>query len=231
MWLGYVGATGLGARARYWQFDHTSGGASRDIDQGDGNTLTIASRNRLRVYTIDLELTQRSVWGRFLFNFAAGGRYAEFGTALNANLSAPGLTGTGFLGLNFAGGGPTLAVEAWRPLIGGFAFYGNGRASLLYGNSTATFASTTVNEAVARQFAQSTLLPIIEMQLGVQWTTLVGGATFFVRTGAEAQLWNNVGQLPNPFGNNNGGGPDFVQFSNLGNVGFFGVTATAGFAY
>ena len=156
VWLGYVGATGLGARARYWQFDHTSEGASRDIDQGGGNTLTIASTNRLRVYTIDLELTQRSVWGRFLFNFAAGGRYAEFGTALNANLSAPGLTGTGFLGLNFAGGGPTLAVEAWRPLFGGLALYGNGRASLLYGNSTATFASNTGNDAAYRQFAQST---------------------------------------------------------------------------
>jgi hypothetical protein len=148
VWLGYVGQSGLGARARYWQFDHTSGGASRDIDQGNGNLLTIATVNRLRLYTIDAEVTQRAALGRFLFNFAAGGRYAEFGTAINATTSIQGQTGTGLLGLNFAGGGPTLAAEAWRPLIGGLALYGNGRASLLYGNATTTFASDFGNDPI-----------------------------------------------------------------------------------
>lgn len=233
VWLGYVGESGLGARARYWQFDHTSGGATLDIDQGNGNFLTIATNNRLRIYTIDAEVTQRVGLGRFLFNFAAGGRYAEFGNGINANTSFQGQpAGTGFLGLNFRGGGPTLAAEAWRPLIGGLALYGNGRASLLYGNSTTTFASSDGNGPFIQQLSQATLLPIFETQLGVQWTTvLAGGSTFFVRTGIEAQLWNSVGRLPNPFNNGNNGGPGFVQFSDVGNLGFFGVTAAAGFAY
>ena len=233
VWLGYVGESGLGARARYWQFDHTSGGATRDIDQGNGDFLTIASNNRLRVYTIDAEVTQRVALGRFLFNFAAGGRYAEFGSAITANISFQGQpAGTGFLGVNFRGGGPTLAAEAWRPLFGGFALYGNGRASLLYGNSTTTFASQNENGPFARQLSQASMLPIFETQLGVQWTTVLGGgSTFFVRTGVEAQLWNSVGRLPNPFNDGNNGGPGFVQLSDVGNLGFFGVTAAAGFAY
>jgi len=232
VWLGYVGASGLGARARYWQFDHTSGGASRDIDLGNGNFLTIASNNRLRIYTIDAEVTQRVGLGRFLFNFAAGGRYAEFGTGISASFASQGQTGTGFLGVNFRGGGPTLAAEAWRPLFGGLALYGNGRASLLYGNSTTTYASQNENGPFIQQFSQQSLLPIFETQLGVQWTTVLGGgSTFFVRTGIEAQLWNSVGRLPDPFNDGNNGGPDFVQFSDVGNLGFFGVTAAAGFAY
>ena len=233
VWLGYVGESGLGARARYWQFDHTSGGATRDIDQGNGNFLTIATNNRLRLYTIDAEVTQRAALGRFLFNFAAGGRYVEFGNTINASLSTQGLTGAARLGVNFVGGGPTLAAEAWRPLVGGFALYGNGRASLLYGNSVTTLQSDVGNNPLGQQLRQASLLPIFETQLGVQWTKLLaGGATFFVRSGVEAQLWNGVGRLPNTFSNNNGGGgPNFVVFSDLGNLGFFGVTAAAGFAY
>lgn len=233
VWLGYVGESGLGARARYWQFDHTSGGALLDIDQGNGNFLTIATNNRLRLYTIDAEVTQRAALGRFLFNFAAGGRYVEFGNTINASLSAQGLTGAARLGVNFVGGGPTLAAEAWRPLFGGFALYGNGRASLLYGNAVTSLQSDVGNNPLGQQLRQATLLPIFETQLGLQWTKLLaGGATFFVRSGVEAQLWDGVGRLPNTFTNNNGGGgPNFVVFSDLGNLGFFGVTAAAGFAY
>ncbi|MGD9645948.1 MAG: Lpg1974 family pore-forming outer membrane protein [Pirellulales bacterium] len=231
VWLGYVGQAGLGARVRYWQFDHTSGGASRDIEQGGGDILTIATANRLRVYTIDAEVTQRAIFGRFVFNFAAGGRYAEFGSAINANFINQDDIGTALLGLSFAGGGPTLAAEAWRPLFGGLALYGNGRASLLYGNSNTVFALNDGDDAFVQQLEQATLLPIFETQLGVQWTVLFsGGSTFFVRTGVEAQLWNNVGRLPNPFNDNNGG-PGFVQLSDVGNLGFFGVTAAAGLTY
>ncbi len=108
--IGYDNGSGLGARVRYWMYNHNHQDATGapalniDMDVLDGEVTL-----REGLHNWDLLVSGGVRYGRMAFDFGAGDLY-------------------------FEGIGPTVALEANRE-VGNRGFYliGNFRASMLYG--------------------------------------------------------------------------------------------------
>lgn len=199
-WLGYQSGSGLGVRARYWQYD-TNAETVTDTSAGFTDTIsapfhlplsndefgpsTIGAGERwttnsgLQTQSIDIEGTKNIQFCSWSLLAGAGIRYAKIhqnydGTLLNDNgaLSADVHYNHGIDGV-----GPSFSFEARRPLGCRLSLYSAARASLLVGNSVATL---NVREQLDQTFAQpSTVvttrcdgpLTIGELQVGAEWTS------------------------------------------------------------
>ena len=222
-WLGYTLPGGMGGRFRYWQFDH------RSVQQ----TLALPGseqqlQSRLALQTFDIEWTQRAQMGRLVFNVAAGLRYATIDHASHNQftlITAPPFeTSSSHFVQEFHGGGPTLAVEMWRPFLSKFAFYGIARGSILFGNRFEQGLSNINDLNFDVQNRHESLLPIGELQLGTQWSEPIGRGVFFARTGIEAQVWGDAGNIT-------AGSSVSGEVFTPSNLGFFGLTTAVGFAW
>jgi hypothetical protein len=140
------------------------------------------------------------------------------------------LVGTGH---NINGAGPTGAVEVRRALgDSGFSLYGTGRCSVIFGRGrtqsfqqnqvreqviSSTGKITTVNTATAN-FAihgHDDVMPVSELELGVELAHHFGPVCVFVRTGLVASEWDFAGSAT---GDN-------------GDLAFFGLNCSLGFNY
>lgn len=242
--LGYLAPTcGMGWRARYWQFNHSS---TFDVDGNNGlvqdegaiiwaSTGTDASSTVLGlvdvdtavmtqsmdVYVLDLELQKQATKS---FLVSGGFRYGN----LKQRYLAVTDSGIATSNMQFQGYGPTIAAEYYKPVYGCLGWYGNGRTSLLFGKQ-----SFDVNaEGSPRELAiqnSAALAGALEMQLGLKWTSQSGH--FFLKSGLEAQFWANVGS-PNP-------AAIFTDATDRANVddamnenlGFVGFTFGGGYQY
>lgn len=130
-------------------------------------------------------------------------------------------------GHTFNGAGPTFGIEARRRLgCTCLSVYGGLRGSILFGRSIqrATLRSTTVgmleNEIPVNQVSiqnatsgyVNDVLPVGELELGVDCTKDIGKATLFLQTGFVSQVWFDAGNAS----------------SRDGNLGFVGLSVTAG---
>jgi hypothetical protein len=109
------------------------------------------------------------------------------------------LTATLQSGHNFNGAGPTLAVEGRRAIgNSGFALYGNGRAALLFGTARQEvhFAHPTAG-AFDNAARQADVLPIGEIELGVEYGRDVGRLRAFAQAGCHGQFWWGAGNASN----------------------------------
>jgi hypothetical protein len=200
-WLGYRNCEGFGIRARYWQFDHDA-----LLVEGPNDTDFYA----LEMETLDVEATQLVCWGPLQMNFAAGARYART-EALDADTDT-GVVDDFYRG-TFEGWGPTLALEFRRPLgCGPFAFVGNARGSLLYGNARHVVVEDT-DEFIDKH--NDTIAHILESQVGVEYRRCLGNGTLSARAVMEGQMWVNGVDVPLI-------GGDAVRVDN--NAGLFGAT-------
>lgn len=207
-WVGYVGCRGLGFRGRYWGFDQDANEAVFiDFPQLGLNTVTTGSLN---VQEVDIEATQEACFCSWLFTVSGGVRLAHTDMRSHVVIN-DGITIDLFDHRHeFDGVGPTFALEAVRPICGSnFALFGNSRVSLVFGN---TDSDTTVvdDQGVPTTFSSSTdtMLSILEVQVGAQWSCCVGrGARLFVRGSFEGQVWGDAGNL-------------YTTDSDLGFVGF-----------
>jgi hypothetical protein len=166
LWLGYSGASGLGARVSWWRFDQTA--TADTFHQNAGTNFTtitagglssspfgsttdfLAVKNRLFLDVWDFDITQR--WqGKNGWLLGGGGvRYLHISQSYNASLTeTPSSFGTTFGGAfhasnNFDGAGPTLFLEGHRRVGGsGFGVYANARGAVLFGSGRQT--SLTLN--------------------------------------------------------------------------------------
>jgi hypothetical protein len=137
------------------------------------------------------------------------------------------LVGTGH---NINGAGPTAALEFRRALGDwGIALYGSGRCSVTFGRGrTQSFHGTqvteqiiprtgriTTNTATATSFAvkgHDDVMPVSEVELGLEWAHKCGPARVFVKTGLIASEWDFAGSAT---GDN-------------GDLAFFGLNCTLG---
>jgi hypothetical protein len=258
VWLGYVSECGLGVRARWWLFDQRSAASvvkdpfttiSSPSQAGvlfpppgtrfgpnfiENPTLFVSSNLKLDVW--DFEATRETEVGRWGLLFSAGFRYAHLSQHF-AGLMASESSFFGFpnlitrevdslsAGHNFNGAGPTIAIEARRPLSNsGLSLFANLRGAMLFGQSkqqvdqpsiaqTGTMApgaDTTIATAI-----RDTVLPVAELEMGAQYSRNWGNVRPFVRTGLVAQTWFGAGSA-----------------SDLaGNLGFLGLSVTAGLTY
>jgi hypothetical protein len=114
----------------------------------------------------------------------------------------------------------------------GLTLYGSSRASLLYGHGQQTAASN-VNVFSFGEGADSSrddLLPILEAELGAEWSSDMGGMRVFLQAALVGQVWFGAGNAsratsPDTLGPLAGGVEDDS------NLGFFGITVSAGISY
>jgi hypothetical protein len=203
---------------------------------GSGTDMMFFHRD-LDLVVWDVEVTQSFEIGRCGVLLSAGARYAHLSQNYSASRSNsdPGLASdvvvqqdTSILisGHNFNGGGPMASVEVWRPIAdSGLSIYGNVRGSVLFGSrkehaSTQTvFAGTMAdNTPFNRTISQDatangdSVLPVVELEIGLEYGRQVGRCFPFVRTGLVGQNWFSAGN----------------SSSTDGDLGFFGLEASLG---
>ncbi len=181
--IGYDGGSGMGARLRYWFYNHGH------------DTVPPAAPDSLGIDmdVIDLELNLTEQLRNYNLMISGGVRYARMG--LNSTI-----IDTAFPRLVFEGGGPTAALESTREFGDrGLYLIGNIRGSLLFGDLVFQ----------GNKYQDETTV-VLENQLGVGMTRNLGRATLNLRTVWETQVWLNdtMADVGIGFGSNLGfGGP------------------------
>lgn len=249
VWLGYVGESGLGGRVRFWTLSdkETKSAANPGPDEDyiiqsaaplgvslispfEGDAMKFTSE--LDVTVVDLEATQSLRRNDWTFLGSCGVRYTRLRQRYRA-------TTTYFFGesdflhsdTRFEGVGPTGSLDILRQLgQSGFALHGGLRGSLLFGESEQTVNGTLLltDESASLRNANLDVLPVVETEIGVQWTHDRGGLRFFVDTSLVAQLWVGAGNSANNemLAPEAGGAHDVSD--NGANLGFFGGKFSAG---
>ncbi len=158
---GYDGGSGMGARVRYWFYNH-----GHDIIPAAAGSVGID------MDVLDLEFTLDEQLRNWDLMLSGGFRYGRVG-----------ITTPSFIGVSayFEGVGPTASLEAVRHFGDrGLYLIGNGRTSLLFGdidNGTTTY--------------EDDIVTVLESQLGVGYSRELNGATLTLRTVWETQFWLN----------------------------------------
>lgn len=134
---------------------------------------------------------------------------------------------------SFDGWGPTFGLEARRPAIGGLQVFTNLNTSLLFGNIEEKFydLSNAGDPAYFKDVAS--IVPVVQTQIGAEWSRCVGPGMFTVSSALEAQGWLGVGAGPdtNYDPGNNNIGADGTPVGMQDDLGLFGVAFAAGFSY
>jgi len=198
---------------------------SRTLDDGVGADVWLFHRE-LKITVWDLEATQCFDVGPWGLLLTGGIRIAHLAQNYSAVRSNGGLDPAGGMlvlqdasalwsGHNFNGAGPMASLEVRRPIADtGLVFYGNARGSILFGtrtenaNTEEVFVATTANHVpVNLSIAQAAtthgdaVLPVMELELGVEYGRPVGRIYPFVRTGLVSQVWFNAGNASGTDGN------------------------------
>lgn len=172
--------------------------------------ITGSFRNRLDMDVIDAEGIWDTNVGRSSLLISAGVRYAHLGQSDDGQLALVAETDNATASLrslqSFSGAGPTVALQAYR-VIGqtNLSIYGLGRGSLLYGESrqrAMTFIAgnfdvdtdpvdRTITSSVALD--ANSLRPVLELEVGGNWTRSLQAFDWFVETGFVGMVWFNAG--------------------------------------
>ncbi|GEM_PF-1404390 len=198
--LGYiVPGSGLGWRARYWQFDSTTSARAADpfvangspgrievglhddpdIQVSTGDNEAVRATDSLRLTVIDAEGMWRHESDCNAFTVSGGLRYLRKEQNYRAELAA---VTTGIIDnivvsdTFFEGVGPTLALEGVRRLGGSsMSVFGKGRGSLLLGDSGLQQADVDpqdLNSPIDDFFTTENSVDfqlIAELQIGLQY--------------------------------------------------------------
>jgi hypothetical protein len=230
-WIGYVGDTGFGVRARWWEFDHsasvTRGPVPVNLNGFFERNGFVSYANNLDLDVWDLEATQSVNLGCVTMVGSAGVRYAHIAQRLHRFVYARGafVFGSGPVeldGHNFDGYGPTLSLELRRAVgCSGLSLYGNARGSVLFGDELfdqSNFPVSQGDPTGATQFlaSQWTTVSIAELELGAEYRTMFNRSTMaFARAGLVGQVWQGVGNT----------------LDNEGTLGFYGLRTEIGINY
>lgn len=195
---GYRWCSGLGVRGRYWVFDQSAIPLSASETIGTVfATETLAGSLNVRV--ADAEFTKMLACGAFKVELGGGVRYGkvEMGaSATDTFLLSDGSTfsQTTLGNSNFEGVGPTAAIEA-RHCLGHspFAVVGNLRGSLLFGQTLfyrAKFDSSAPDN-LAENFVRGSddVVPVLESQVGIEYSKQYRCGVLSARVAMEAQWW------------------------------------------
>ena len=183
LWVGWQGESGLGLRARYWEFDQVEFGDSQLAPGLRTDSISYDT------YVFDLEVidTMRlnAVWDVTL---SAGLRYVEFTEIRQSTIDATGLPANGH-SFESDSLGATLSAEVRRPLWRCLSGFLNTRGSVLFGDETER-TGPTLTTIVDEE--NDNVYYMAEFSTGVDWVRpMSSGGEFFVRTAYEVQFWDN----------------------------------------
>lgn len=237
VWIEMFRGSGLGMRVVYWQFDYAADNTSGSPpDNGFGSITTppfgdvdlsatapgsvYSASSALNAYTIDIEGTKSfgsGMWGAVA---STGIRFGEVRQDYRSNLQNAQNVQQGTINFSHRvqGVGPTVGLRVQRPFLPCFALFGVARGSLLYGDADSTFVAVE-DEDLANAFttrrntSRDDLLPISELQVGLQWMPNAGGIWHpYFHLAFESQLWDGAGNAS----------------SESGNLGFYGLNLAVG---
>lgn len=237
VWLETMQGDQLGFRLTYWQFDQAAEGITQsppanglgriqpppfgNIDLSTttaGSTLSAGAD--LNAYTIDVEATECFNTGLWGWLGTAGIRYGEVDQGYQARLVNAAANAQGRIDFRHRvqGVGPTMSLRTSRPFLRSLSVFGLARGSLLFGDGELSLSAVedqdlanplTTNRSVDRD----DLLPIGEIQLGLQYTPFCGSKQPYIHLAMEGQVWHGAGSAS----------------SEDGSLGFFGLNVALGF--
>jgi hypothetical protein len=221
-WLGYVDASGWGARVRYFDYHQA---ATNDVSVVLGAPAGIFTQTgALTVQSYDFDITKQLLYGDWSLTAFGGVRWASAHQRSDVQL-----LGAAFdnLALTYNGVGPTAGLEGEAALTPGsqWSVVFSGRGSLLYGTQTDnTFDFAGLYTPGFR--SQNAFASTWELNIGPQWKTPVAGVgDVFFRVTADAQYWQGVGSFA-PIGTSPAPGLSHNDYS--GSFGLIGFTAAMG---
>lgn len=191
-----------------------------------------AFRRAFDIRIADAEVIKECTMFDLFFVIGAGARYANIQQSYTASRTNNVGSATvldredlGFLS-RFTGWGPTLSLEGIHPIKGCcLSLYGNIRGSAIIGTeqfsqnysafSIAPNSIATPGPSVSRVTTDSRIVPMAEIETGLQAGKRIGGCYLYGRLGAIASRWWNVG---NPYGT-------------TGNLDLLGGTVSIGLIY
>jgi hypothetical protein len=231
VWLGYVGCSGFGVRARWFEFDHASdvrqnnavgilaGGPGQLLSFTGGQDLRFQSDLNLDVW--DIEATQSIDVGCTTWIASAGLRYLHIAQHYNVfNSATPGFVSSH----NFNGAGPTIALEGRRNIgCTGLSLYGNARGSIVFGDSLYTSCTAEVENTNVR-IGSWAPVSIAELEVGAHYSQIVGCSLVYGRVAVVGQHWQGVG-------NASLSDPTFSGGVDRSNLGLYGVKLELGMNY
>lgn len=267
-WIGYVADCGWGVQFSFWHFQSDPATlilehpADQPGVQTFGSTLgalpipvrsnfppipadVIHIDSSLLLDTYDMEVIWIGGYERGYTKFGAGARYAYLRQNYFASLINTGNPPNFFQSEQnqFAGAGPTVSGEVGCRVWRRFGLYGNGRFSLLFGESSqyATQSQTGVTPGLnfTSNNQKMVTIPVGEIELGVNWIADWNRCRFIVKTGFAAQMWWDAGSASIPPGGNfsslGSQSPQGVFFpvstATNSNLGFLGWTFSMGINY
>ena len=237
VWLETMQGDQLGFRLTYWQFDQAAEGIAQsppangfgriqpppfgDIDLSTTTAgSTLAAGADLNAYTIDIEATEcfnTGIWG---WLGTAGIRYGEVDQGYQSRLTNAAGNAQGRIDYNhrIQGVGPTMSLRTSRPFLRSLSLFGLARGSLLFGDGESSLEAIEDQDLTNPLTTNATsdrddLLPIGELQLGLQYTPFCGNKQPYIHLALEGQVWHGAGNAS----------------SEDGNLGFFGFNVALGF--
>lgn len=246
-WFGYMFEGGLGVRARWWYFRQWTEQSYELTPPAVGTVTTVSAAplgsviildnaqafavtTRLQLNVVDLEGFQDTTLGSWNLLFAGGIGYTDLRQNYNAfALGAPGARNTPlFSRRSFTGLGPVMALEARRQLFdSGFNLYSSARGRILFGSAEQTVTGGPELNGEQRS-GQSALLPVGELELGVEYGRMFGRSRLFAQAAMIGQEWLGAG---NSSGAVRGGPPTTIPIfgsEDHSNLGFFGASFRLG---
>jgi hypothetical protein len=184
-------------------FTYVYGGVDISFDACD-SLVGLSFSNDLRLDIWDLEVMQEVSLCHWSILLSGGARYAHIRQRAYEVGYDP-----GFLDLQvakasnrFQGVGPTVAAEARRGLCCGVALYGSARGSILFGNkrnqSNFVYFDLDAPTPVLAEYDQfrdshEDVLPISELELGLEWGGEVCDSHVFVQVAWVGQAYHELG--------------------------------------
>jgi len=150
------------------------------INEGSTSSLVNAS-NSINFRTADVEYRRLLVAGnRFALNYSAGARYAKLGQRFQqiGNFAPPTGTIDTTTNITFEGGGLKVGLDGMQRLGNSrFGVYGEGFLSLIFGRFNSNYQQfnvTTTSIQAASNWQDDRVVPILEYELGVNFTSRNG---------------------------------------------------------
>jgi hypothetical protein len=240
VWLTIINERGWGLRTRYYDVSQRS---TLNVASGPDESLSPASPvagvqapvfgtasaiGALNIDSWDLEVVCAFERARWCLLLGGGIRYAHVNQdyiATIADLGGVQTLATAHHNLN--GVGPTFSLQGRRPLWHGccLSCYGDLHASILFGSAEDNYTGTPPGGAGgAFSRHQISVLPIGELEVGLEASHPVHHCRLFFQTGFVGQVWWGGGSAANFDAVNN------AAASNS-NFGFIGLAIRGGIAF
>lgn len=253
-WLGWQNECGFGARLRYFEYaqgadeggvvpDNTTVFLANPLNILGSSAIFVAPgtntaiHSDLNVLTLELELTKQWIGDDWSLTAGAGLRYAHLAQTYHVYTgeSPVGVELELESGHSFNGLGPMVSLEAKRRLGNSFGLFANGRGSLIFGtghhDAFADVDNVEVDFLSDSHMRQADVLPIAELEAGVEVNRSVGNAALMLQVGLVGQTYFGAGNAANvttaiPSGRSAAGGVD-----NSSNLGLCGLMFRLGVDY